>query len=138
MMSPLKTYDPAKVTVTIGPFLLTGFAENTSIEVAPNQAERWSLAVGVGGAKSRAKNHNRSTRTTIHLQQTSPSNDVLTGLEKTGQALPLVVRDLSGRSLFVGGESYVLGPPTASYGDTITNRDWIIESAEMIDFHGGN
>lgn len=134
----LKTYDAAKHVATLGPFPISGFGEGTMITVAPNQAERWNLQKGVQGASSRARNHDRSARTTFSLQQTSASNDILSALEKTGEALPLLIKDLSGRSVFVGPDSYVLGEPEASYGDSITNRDWVIETPDMFSHHGGN
>lgn len=138
----LYQYDPSAVTVIYGGHIITGYADGTFVNVQRNEP-MWAIKVGADGIATRVKSSNKSGRVTVTLQQSSPSNDVLSGLaiadEQAGTgALPILVRDGSGRSLATAGKAWNPQMPDAEFGKEVGDRVWVFETDSLNLFIGGN
>lgn len=137
-----KSYNFKQVSVSYGGRLLTGFAEGDAVTVEPDN-DAWSLSTGADGESTRSKSNNRSATVTIRLMQGSDSNDVLSGFALADDAsgagaLPLFVKDNSGRSLHASEKAWIQKLPTSTYGAESGEREWVIRCGEMVHNIGGN
>jgi Bacteriophage KPP10, Structural protein ORF10 len=131
----VKTYDPKLVVITFGGVPLSGYADGTFV-VVEREADMFTKVTGADGQTSRAKSQNRSGSVTVTLQQTSPSNDALNVFanadELSNQGVkPLTVKDLSGRSESFSANAWIRKKPNQEYAKEITNREWVIDCADM-------
>lgn len=138
----VKTYDPAKVIITFGASTITGTADGTFVNIEPISDGITSQS-GADGEVARAMSSDRRHRVTMTLQQTSRSNDVLSGYHEAdrlsggGGALPLTVRDLRGTTLFAA-TAWVTRLPPSEFGVELSNREWTLETGPAAYFVGGN
>lgn len=138
----VKTYDPAKFSLIFGGKIIHGFVEGTAIEVERNE-QAFNLKVGVDGEGSRAKSNNRSGKVTIHLMQTSSSNDDLSAIALADELSnsgvnPLLAKDGSGRSAFAASTAWIQKVPKADFAKEIGERVWVLETNDLDVFIGGN
>lgn len=129
------TYDAAQVILTINGVQISGYAADTFISVEREEPS-FTKVVGADGTTSRAKSNNRSGTMTITLNQTSASNDYLSALlaqdELTNEGVfPVIVKDISGESRFFSATGWVQGMPTVEYGKEISDREWLIDLANI-------
>jgi hypothetical protein len=141
-MADLRTYDPKKVIVTVGGVPMSGYADGTFISVERDN-DTWSKVSGADGAVSRAKSNDRTGTLTLTLQQTSPSNDVLSGFARVDEisndgVVPISVTDLGGRTVIFSAFGWVQKPPTVEMAKEISNREWVLALADVEFFVGGN
>lgn len=142
MAAGVKTYDPKNVSVIVGGKIVSGFTDGTFI-TAERTEDMWNMKVGVDGIGTRAKTNNRSGKYTITLHQSSSSNDDLSAfaaadeLSDTG-AVPVLIKDNSGRSLVTSATAWVKKYPNAEFAKEVSNRVWVLETDEMVIFEGGN
>ena len=135
-------FDPKQVTVIFGGKIIQGFMDGTFITAERNE-QAFNLKVGVDGSGARAKNNNRSGKVTLTLLQTSGSNDDLSSfaaadeLSSTG-ALPLLIRDASGRTVVSALTAWVQKYANAEFAKEISNRVWVLETDELIMLVAGN
>lgn len=131
----VRTYSPGAIVMTVNGVAMGGFADGTFITVARDE-QSFTKVTGADGSVSRSKSNNRSGTITLTLQQTSPSNDVLSALlaqdelDNSG-VISVLVKDNSGDSRFFSGTGWVQGMPSVEYGKEIANREWVIEMADM-------
>lgn len=137
------TYDPSRVTVTVGAAVLSGFAEDTFISIEEIGDGVTSVS-GADGEVARAMSSDRRCRVTITLQQTSAGNDILSALLQADRIsggdgiFPITVADLRGRTVFNASEAWVTKLPNAEFGVTVGSREWVIETGKGNYFVGGN
>lgn len=136
-----KNYDPKQVAVIIGGHIVGGYADGTFVSIERNR-DAFSLSVGADGEGARAKSNDKSGRITITLQQSSASNDVLSGYAtndelNNGGQVPALVKDNNGSSLAEAVTAWVVKKPAMSFGNEIETREWIIESDDMDILVGG-
>lgn len=141
-MADLRTYDPKKVIVTVGGVPISGFADGTFVGVERDN-DAWAKVSGADGVVSRAKSNDLTGTITLTLQQTSPSNDVLSGFAIADEltnagVVPVSVTDLGGRTLIVSAFSWIMKRANAEFSKEISNREWAIACAELKMFLGGN
>jgi hypothetical protein len=143
-MAELRNFDPKSVSVIVGGHAVQGFAEGTFVLVAPN-ADEFSDVAGSQGEVSRARISDRRADVTITLQQTSPSNDVLSGFAELDRLSPngagvvsFLLRDGQGTTLVRAVEGWVKRRPDVEMSNEIKNREWVIRLAEAFYFVGGN
>jgi hypothetical protein len=141
-MSKPRTYDPKQVKVIVGVAILSGFAEDTMVTVERDE-DAFTKMVGVDGETSRAKSNNRGGTAKITLAQTSPSNDLLSGIAvldeiKSAGVVPFTIKDLSGTSTYVSAYAWVKKLPASEYGKKVGNREWTLDLADVDVFVGGN
>lgn len=140
----LRVYDPKQVVIAFGAIPVSGFADGTFLNVEQNE-DAFSLQVGTDGEACRSRSNNNSARITFTLMQSSLSNDLLSAQHELDKALPLgagavplLIKDLSGRSLFTCQKAWIVRYPSAEFGREATGREWVIETDALIAVHGGN
>lgn len=138
----VKTYDPKNISMIVGGKIIGGFTDGTFIKSERNE-NMFNLKVGVDGIGTRAKSNNKSGKITITLHQSSPSNDDLSAFaiaDETSNsgAVPVLLRDNSGRTIESALTAWVQKLPDSEYAKEVANRVWIFETDELIRFIGGN
>lgn len=143
-MSIVNTYDPKAVTVVVGGIPLSGFADDTFVEIEA-LADDVTSKSGADGEVGRALNSDSRHSVTITLMQTSKGNLTLTTLRALdrgtsgGAVFPVQVTDLSGLSLFMAAEAWIAKAPTQTYGIEVGDREWTIHTgAPSTNVIGGN
>ncbi|MNS39532.1 hypothetical protein D3C72_718190 [compost metagenome] len=131
----MKTYDPKAVTITVGGFIMSGFAEDRMVNVA-RMNDTWTLKTGTDGEGTRSKSNDKSGEVTISLMETSESNAVLTAFAKADEytnngTFPLLVRDNNAESYYVATRAWVVKPPEADKGREAGVREWKIQTDHL-------
>lgn len=138
----LFTYDPQQVIITIAGVPMAGFSDGTFLEVVRDEPT-WTKVVGADGIVTRGKTNNSSGTLTLTLKQSSPSNEVLSGLmiadelSNTG-VFPILVKDLSGNSTYFSAQAWITTFANSSFGKEISDRTWTIALADTDIFVGSN
>lgn len=142
-MAKSRTFNFKDVSLIVGADAIRGFHDGTVIEVEPGSDE-FTKAVGADGDVSRAASNDRTCLIRVTLQQTSPSNDVLSrnaNIDRaTGSAvLPVILRDARGGTLIASESCWVKKLPTASYNKGEVNGwTWELDCGQCDMFLGGN
>lgn len=131
----VRTYDAAQVILSVGGANISGYADGTFISIE-REEQSFTKVVGADGNTSRAKSNNRSGSLTITLQQTSPSNEVLSGFlaqdESSADAVvPVLIKDNTGESRLFSATGWVQGLPTIEYAKEISTREWVLDLADI-------
>ena len=79
MAKAIRTYNPGRVVITVNGFDVTGYADGTFVTIAL-ASDGVTTQVGADGEVARAINTDQRVDITLTLQQTSPTNDFLSGL----------------------------------------------------------
>jgi len=130
----LATYDASRVIVTLGGYVLDGFAKGTFIKVTT--PTRYTYEAGVE-AGARAKNVDVSGQVELTFLQTSDAHGklhtLLTSDRGGNGAVPLIIKDFSGTFLMTATTAWVEKEPDYEMGDTISSWSWTIayDSAEI-------
>lgn len=141
--SVVGTYSPDKVNVVLGGYPLTGFSKETFINIEP-LGEGTESESGADGEVARAISSDHRYRVTMTFQQTSGSNDIMTGLltldRRSGAGIvPLVITDLSGRTLFAASQAWVTNMAGAAMARTLQDREWVVDTGRPSTYLlGGN
>ncbi len=138
---PVHTHDPGHIIITVGPFIVSDYAEGTFVKVTRAE-DTFKTVVGADGEPTRVRSRNKSGSIEITLKRGSPANDYLSALaisdEEGGIGIvPTMVKDLNGLSLHVAPESWVKKPAEAEYAKDMTNCAWTIETGKLTTFVGG-
>lgn len=138
----VRTYDPKQVIVTIGGVPMSGFSDGTFLEIDRNEPT-WNTVVGADGLVTRGKTNNFTGTLTLTLKQSSPSNDVLSGFMAIDEAtnsgvFPILVKDLSGDSIYFAGRCWVTQYANSTFGKDISDRQWSLMMDEADIFVGSN
>lgn len=135
------TYDPKLVLLTLGEILISGYADGSMIEVA-RDGDSFTKYVGTDGEVCRVRNRNRSGSVTVHLAQTSLSNDALSALlaadELAGTGVrPLQLVDMSGTTIIGADRAWIRKPADSPFGKDIQDRTWVIDCGHLQPLVGG-
>lgn len=136
------TYDPKRNIVTFGGKQLTGMAEDNMITITP-LGEGSQQYVGADGEVARSLDPNMTYEVKVSLSTASKSNEYLSRIYNMDRAtgngiLPLMVKDLSGSTLF-SGAAYIKNFPESSRGRTIKEQEWTFNTGQITDpIVGGN
>jgi len=141
----LRVYDASQVAVIFGPVgPISGFADGAFVSVEQNE-DSFTLQMGTDGEGTRSKSNNRSGRVTITLMQSSQSNILLSSVHTldinspNGDGIgPLLIADRSGSSLYEAEKAWIVKPPAAEFDREATSREWILETDNLVQIHGGN
>ncbi len=136
------TYDPSEVAVIVGGAIMQGFADGTFVEVERDE-QAYEKVTGADGETSRAKTNNKSGNITITLKQTSPSNDILSGIMIADEAdnsgvVPVLIKDRLGNTVFASSAAWVQQMPSSAYSKEIEEREWVLDCAKIDAFVAGN
>ena len=126
----VRTYDPKQVIITVGGVPMSGFSDGTFLEIDRNEPT-WNMVVGADGLVTRGKTNNFSGTMTLTLKQSSPSNDVLSGFMAIDEAsnagvFPILVKDLSGNSIYFAGQAWVSQYANSTFDKHISESQWTI------------
>jgi hypothetical protein len=133
----VKSYNAKEVAVICGGFIMSGFADGQFLNIVPN-SDLQELIVGVDGEGTRSAMNNKSAQITISLMQSSASNPVLEAFAASGETFPMLVKDNSGSTIYSAVTAWVRRRPDAGFDRTAGQRDWLIETDELIGAEGGN
>lgn len=142
-MSDVLTYNPKKNIIIYGAKQLTGFAENDMITIKP-LGDGMQIFSGADGEVGRSIDPNSTYEVTVSLATSSKSNDYLSNGfnkdRKTGNnMLPLIIKDLSGSTLFFAKQAWIKNFPESKRGRKIGNQDWTFNTGQVDDpIIGGN
>lgn len=142
-MSDVLTYNPKKNIIIYGAKQLTGFAEDDMITIKP-LGDGMQIFSGADGEVGRSIDPNSTYEVTVSLATFSKSNDYLSNCfnkdRKTGNnMLPLIIKDLSGSTLFFAKQAWIKNFPESKRGRKISNQDWTFNTGQVDDpIIGGN
>lgn len=99
-MGDFHTYSPDLVTISFAGLIITGFANDTFVEVERDEA-MFTKYTGALGDVARSRSLNKGGKVTITLMAVAPINNDLTGIalldEVDGDAYaPLMIKDNNG------------------------------------------
>lgn len=135
--APTKTYDPTKIVMTFGAFVISGYAEGSMIECDRN-VDTFSTTVGSQGDVVRNKSANRTGHITVNLLQSSASNGAFTAMAMADEAItsagiqPVLIKDLNGLTLWSAAEAWIKKPPAGSFDEKQKDRKWTIDCANLV------
>lgn len=126
-------YNPKNVTINLFGYALEGLAPDTFIEFALN-SDTTDEEVGGDGSVSISMSPDETGTCTISLQQSSPSNILLSGIlalqaeQGTIVSGAFTVKDPSGTVIAKMTGAHIKTAPSVAIGSTATgsNRDWVI------------
>ncbi len=138
----MKEYSPKDVQVIFGGNIISGFADGSMVTIS-REVDGFTKHTGSQGEVTRVKSANKSGEASIMLAQSSPSNLILSAIEAADELtsngiLPFIVKDVSGKSIYFAGEAWIRKTPDSEFSDVVTDREWIIDFAEMLPIVGGN
>ena len=139
----MKTYDFKQVAVIIGGRQITGFAEGDDAVTVERDEDMWSMQVGADGEATRSKSNNRAGKITLKLKAASESNAILDGFALSdelanGGLVPALIKDNSGESLHSAEQAYIVKRPAVTLGDEESDREWVLQTDNLIMHEGGN
>lgn len=139
----VKQYDIAQVDVIFAGFPISGFQEDTVIEVEFDD-DHYTIVKGVDGDVSRSRVVAKTATITLKLMNTSRSNADLTAVyllggpgSGTADVAPLLIRDRNGVSLFATDTCWVHKPPQITHGGKANARDWKLMAVDPKWIEGG-
>lgn len=141
MAKALKTYDPARIVMIVGPHKIEGTAPGKRVKIT--HPDKYNMVEGTDGEVARGKTNFSSITIEIELLQTSESNDVLSGYFTTdditpgGVPLPIMIKDLDGTSLWIAAGAWATKMPDVEYTDTPGNNVWQFKTGPASSFVGG-
>lgn len=133
-MANVTTYNPKKVTCSLGRHIASGFADDSFITVEP-MGDGTSMVVGCDGEIVRSIDPSDAYTFKLSLLQTSPTNKYLQKMydkdKKDGTGMfPVTVKDILGNDQFTAEKAWVTKPASYVKGKTQNNREWEIAVAE--------
>lgn len=141
-MPEVRTYDPKKVVLTIGGIPIGGYADGTFIAFEHDE-DAFNKVTGADGITSRSKTNNYAGMMTITLAQTSPSNNVISGfaiadkLTNSG-IVPVIAKEVGGTTVVFSANGWVRKQANLEYSKEITDREWVLDLANVDVVIGGN
>ncbi|QDP66996.1 MAG: putative structural protein [Prokaryotic dsDNA virus sp.] len=135
-------YDATQVILVFNGAPISGFADGTFITVEFDE-QQFNKTTGADGLTQRSKTGNYAGNITVTLLNGSPSNDVLSAawnadrVSNNGQG-PILLRDLSGRTLWSAKNAWVRQMPSQGFGKDAENREWVLDTDALNGQAGGN
>ena len=131
-MGSIKTYNPKEVTISLGTHIVTGYADDSFVSVAPN-GDGITKRVGCDAEIVRSISPDDTYIVTLAVLQTSDTNqwlqDRYTEDIDTGDAMfAILIKDLKGGTVFSADSAWVVRPTTRAYQRESNNREWEIHT----------
>lgn len=138
----LGTYDPKKVAISFGGVELSGVDEDNFIKVM-QMGDGISSVAGCYGDVVRTMSPDGRHEVTLRLLQSSISNDYLSAIHKRDKkngdgVLPLIIKDLSGRTTFYNSQAWINKPAEVTRGNKQNALEWVFTAAGGELFVGGH
>ena len=131
----LKTFNPAKVIVTYGGVILSGFSDQ--IVVVQRQTPTWESDPGVDGEVVRWNQNDRRGKIVMRMQPTSTDNAILAGFQIAdengiGEPLPFKMKDELIGDVCNAPFAWIVAPPVMTKRKGIEAYEWILDSNNVI------
>jgi hypothetical protein len=144
-MGALKIWDLEQLSpIILGVPIEGGYGEGEVVKIEHDEPA-FTMKKGADGHVNRSKTYNGVAKITLTLMQTSEYNALLSAIlnvDKAGKngagVGPTQIRDKSGATLYFASKSWIEGPPNATFSREATHRDWVICTADLTHFEGGN
>lgn len=139
------TYDPSSVSITFAGKPLEGFVSDNFVSITRESPLYTSKRAMDGTVAITQQRYSRWT-VKITLQQSSPSNNLLDGVQKimfeknitAMQFLPLIIKDHSGDTMFFAKDVWLEQVPEQSFGSGMGTREWLFVCNDVTSIIGGN
>lgn len=136
MADAIKTYNPKEVVVACGTHIVSGYADDSFINIEPN-GDGITKKVGCDGEIARSISPDNTYKVKITLLQNSDSNSFFSNIadydRATGNGLfPVLIKDLRGGLLFATEVAWVIKKSPATRGKETNNREWEIDTASAV------
>lgn len=137
MSGRVSSFDPLRVIATIGPVLLTGFADGEAITIE-RDADAETPSVGVDGDVVRVRSANKVARVTVRLQGGSPANLALRAMRALNNPLvpgadqgAFMMTDLNTGTRVFSNTAWISKEPLPSLGADAPVYEWEITCASL-------
>lgn len=132
-MSEVYTYSPHQVKIALGSHIMTGYAEDSFVNIEP-AGDGTTVKQGCDGSVIRSINPANTFTMKVSLLQNSPTNRFLNGRYKMDQHdgsgdFPVTVKDLMGEDQFTSPIAWVNKTAAWGRGKEAGNREWEITCA---------
>lgn len=127
-MSEIYTYNSKKVIIALGSHIVTGYADDSFINVE-SASDGTTMKTGCDGSVNRSISPNESYNIKIALQQNSPTNEYLRKRYEMDQEngdghFPIIIKDLMGKEQFSTEMAWPTKPAAWGRGKEASNREW--------------
>lgn len=133
-MAKVTTYNPKKVTLSLGRHIASGYADDSFITVEP-AGDGTSYVVGCDGEVARSIDPSRAYTVKIAVLQSSATNEYLQNMYDKDQndgsgTFSVNINDIVGGEKFTGSVAWVTKPASWVRGKAQNNREWEIVVGE--------
>lgn len=128
----MRPYDFNTYALIIAGNIITEFFDGTAIEVEKPEDD-FTEHVGAGGDVALARNRHEIVQITFTLQQTSPSNDVLSSLLEQHKATNVppgaaLLKDSLGTTVVGGDSCWITKPSNVGLAaGEVSGRTWVVK-----------
>ncbi len=137
----IRGYAPHEVVVSVATLPITAKGDDEFLTIDYNE-DAATMNVGADGEASLSFNKNESGRFTIRVQQGSEANDILMGVyaafKATKTLVPIFVKDLNGRSTYLGAKCWPVKLPASPFAKEAGVREWVFETDVLVTTLGGS
>lgn len=142
MRIDVATYDPARVTMSIGGVPVSGYAEGTFINVT-RDGDAFTKKRGSAGDVERTNTNVFDFSIELTLMQTASFNAVLSAMLNTDQVTNggvtnILIKDLNGTTLMDFPQAWIRKDADGSFGNDTTARTWTFDTGRAAGVLGGN
>ena len=151
MASQLASYKPSSIVIAIThpesntSHIVGGLAKDSLVSIEYPEAV-WSEKTLNNGETVRTHNKDNTLRMTVHLDQTSASNDYLSAISRfddkdasgLGGIFTCTFADKSSRTFAYSAECFVKRPMSYEFGSDTSVRDWVIVLTNADQYLGGS
>lgn len=137
-----KTYKPTDFSLICGTAIISGFQQETMIEIS-FEGDFYNHSKDTSGQVTRFKLVQPDALITVYLTQASLSNDtfstfMVADIQKDAGKFPVHIVDGSGTTTFTALNCWVQKPvDNISFGNNDKGRLWTIRATEITHFVGG-
>ena len=131
----MQTYSAAGAVIVFGPNVITGFAEDTFVEIEYD-SDAFEIRKGADGGVTRAQMMDLSGKVTVTLKGESLSNNALSAIAQMDRLLMAGVYsfmfvDGTGTTKATAAQAWVKKIPAVEYGKNPGNRKWELTLAQL-------
>ncbi len=151
MASQLASYRPSSIVIAIThpnsntSHIIGGMAKDSVVSIEYPEAV-WTEKTLNDGETVRTHSKDNTLRMTVHLDQTSASNDYLSGLSKYDDKdvsgrdgiFTCTFADKSSRTFAYSAECFIKRPMSYEFGSDTSVRDWVIVLSNADQYLGGS
>jgi hypothetical protein len=128
----IATYNPKKVTVSLGNHIANGFADDSFITIDPN-GDGVTKKVGCDGEIIRSVSPDDTYVIKLTLLQSSETNSWLQNrydadVSNGSGMFSILIKDLSGSTVFSASQAWPAKPASRQFGKESNNREWEIHT----------